>query len=228
MGIFTFVWGFFLGLVTSKIFWMIVFIDWCIGIAFVQYFYYRTKRLRNLNIKMKQQYAPFTNSPEKWNRLVHTLMSIFMIPRVIGFLTATITCTIAVWIILIGSEPKAMGWRRWLVWLFSSTLGRVGLFCGSYLWISYKDDDIDYSPWLGEDWKGKNKIRPPIIISNHRTWSDVLLYMTTSEFPCYVSSVHIRRFPFYGFLAQSYGSFFVQRGNEKSRNETVIVCVIVN
>lgn len=200
----------------------IILVNWAVGILFVQYFYYRTRRLRNLDAAVKQKYAPFTNSPEKWNRLVHSLMSIFMIPRIIGFLASTIICTIAVWIVMLGSNSKAIGWRRTLIRTFSTIFGRIGLFFGSYIYISRQNDIIDYSPWLGEGWeKERPPVRAPIIISNHRTWSDVLLFMTTREFPSYVSSNHIRNLPFYGFLAKSYGSFFVQRGNKDSRNQTV-------
>ncbi len=202
---------------------LVLLINWGIGIAFVQYFYYKTRRLRYLSQEVKAKSLPFTNSPEKWNRLIHSLLSFFMIPRVLGFfLTTIISCT-GVWFSLLGAGPKLPKWRRFLVRCFGKFAGRVGLFFGSYLWIRHKTDKLDYGHWLGEDWKKQQPVkRAPIIISNHRTWSDVLLFMTTDEFPSYVASIHIKNLPFFGYLAKAFGSFFVTRGDKNSRDSTVL------
>jgi len=45
-------------------------ISWLFGILFVEYFYYYTKRLRYLDPKIKEKMLPFTNAPEKWNKIV--------------------------------------------------------------------------------------------------------------------------------------------------------------
>jgi len=202
--------------------------NWAIGIAFVQYFYHKTYKLRTLPESYKQKVLPFTNSPELWNRLIHILLSFFMVPRLIGFLGATIICCIAVWFIMLGAGPKVSHTRHILIKWFAKVLGRVGLFCGSYLWITHTHDEVDYSKWLGKDYKEKmpNK-RPPVIVSNHRTWSDVLVMMTMDEFPSYVASSHIRDLPLYGFLAVAFGSFFVQRGDKNSRDSTVFFLIFI-
>lgn len=69
------------------------------------------------------------------------------------------------------NEPLA-GWRKAIVKFAARIICRIGLFLMSFLWISYKHEKIDYSEWLGPDWKSEQKnTRSPMIIANHQCWS---------------------------------------------------------
>jgi phosphotransferase system glucose/maltose/N-acetylglucosamine-specific IIC component len=41
---------------------------WVIGIIFIEYFFYKTKRLSNLTKEQKEKYGAYSNEPEKWRR----------------------------------------------------------------------------------------------------------------------------------------------------------------
>lgn len=43
---------------------------WLVGILYVEFFYYYTRRLRTLDPKIKERMEPFTDNPGKWNKIV--------------------------------------------------------------------------------------------------------------------------------------------------------------
>ena len=47
--------------------------------------------------------------------------------------------------------------------------------------------------------------------------------MTTDEFPAFISGSFVKKFPFYGTIAQAIGSLFVERADANSRNTTVTI-----
>ena len=151
---------------------LIVMIDWIIGIIFIQYFYYRTRKLRYLNKKQYPELSPFINSTYTWNRFAHLLGSVFMVPRMLIFASGVISITMFVHIISVGSKLPLTGLRRKIMVLFGRMIGRIMLFSLSFTWVSYADDKIDYSSWLGKEYKPSEE-KPPIIISNHRGCSVV-------------------------------------------------------
>jgi hypothetical protein len=55
---------------------IVIAVQWIIGIAFVEYFYYITRKLRKLDPKIKKKYMEISNEPEKWNRLVFYLSKV--------------------------------------------------------------------------------------------------------------------------------------------------------
>ena len=56
--------------ITSHYVLMILGLLWIGGILYVEYLYYYTRRLRMLDPKIKEKMGPFTNEPEKWNKIV--------------------------------------------------------------------------------------------------------------------------------------------------------------
>lgn len=47
------------------------------------------------------------------------------------------------------------------------------------------------------------------------------MLMITTEFPAFISSIHVKNYPCYGLVAQAIGSVFVERENPTSRKVTV-------
>lgn len=145
-------------------------VDWLIGIVFVQFFYFHTRKLRNLDPQFKEKLKPFVNEPEKWNWLIHTIFSIFMVPRMLINIFCMSTLPIIVRILLIGTNPAhASQFRKKLIRLAGQIYARLTLFGESIIWINYVEDNIDYTKWLGRNYKVNISMgRPPIVISNHR------------------------------------------------------------
>ena len=153
---------------------IILCIDWIIGIIFVQYFYHYMRKLRFLDPEIKRKAYPFINSVEKWDRVAHSLGSVFMLPRVLLLIIVFASLPWLVRILLIGIDvdKPVTGWRKKVVQVLGKISGRLSLFCVSFIWITYRtDNNIDYTPWLGSDWRshmGENTVVPPIMTANHR------------------------------------------------------------
>ena len=97
-----------------------------------------------------------------------------MIPRAFIFLTFSAMYAGGVKLIVLGAPKNELlcGWRRVAVKFITKLFCRTGLFLFSFVWIRDIYVDADYSEWLGKDYKSKSpKMRPPIIISNHQSWS---------------------------------------------------------
>ncbi len=60
-----------LGWLGTKQFWQYagwaLAINWMIGVVFLAYFYWHTRRLRNLDPALKSRLRAFCNAPERWN-----------------------------------------------------------------------------------------------------------------------------------------------------------------
>ncbi len=175
-------------IVTDSRFLVALAIDWAIGICFIQYFYYRTRKLRALDAETRAKAAPFIQQTEKWNWFTNTfcishphprVVSVFFIPRFLGLLGISSGTTLLVSLVLLGSKEKTTGWRKTLLRILERVSGWVAITCGSYVWISHSDLDVDYTKWLGEGYAAKApKGRPPVIISCHRAWSVYIIFIT--------------------------------------------------
>lgn len=207
----------------SLIFWGI---SWLCGLMFLYYFYGLTSKLRNLPPELKKRYSPVTNAPEKWNVLVFILMSPFMLPRFAFFMLISAMLAIFVRVIMIGSEENrpATGSRYLLIKGIGRRMIRTGLFVASFLTVEDKSVDLDYSYWLGDGYKEAQMMvaqRPPIIICNHMSWSEILAFLSLPEFPAFIAAMFVKGYPFFGTIAQAIGSFFVERESASSRGETL-------
>lgn len=157
--------------------------QWTVGIVFVEYFYYITRKLRTLSPKEKGKYMEIRNEPEKWNRLVfylsntfaYPIVSVFMVPRLLIFATLSLLCAIGTRLVMIGAPPNKpiTGCRRTIIKFIIGTASRIGLFFLSLVWFRHiEDDSFDYSEWLGKDYKLQTPCkRPPIIVVNHQSWT---------------------------------------------------------
>ena len=177
----------------SKMCWLLIVIGalWVFGIIFVEYLYYYTRRLRMLDPQLKEKYRAIANEPEKWNKLVfylcmllnhYTLFShnypnlgsVLIIPRTILFVSISFILAITTKLMILGtpSNRPLSGWRKAIAKFAGQLITRIGLFIQSFLWITNKQENTDYSEWLGPDYKAQASTkRAPIIIANHQSWS---------------------------------------------------------
>lgn len=141
---------------------------------------------------------------------------------------------------MIGADPSrpVYGWRKAIIRIWGRISSRIDLFLISFIWISHKNIDVDYTAWLGPNYKAQVKgTKPPIIISNHISWSvslipnlfyqDILVSMTTEEFPAFLSAIHNKYVPMVGRIAEALGTVFVDRANATSRSNAVYFVVII-
>lgn len=84
--------------------------------------------------------------------------------------------------------------------------------------ISYKQ--IDYSKYLGPDWKDDRDKIPTIVVSNHSSFVDIIVQMYMGM-PSFVSKDSVRKFPIIGQCAELYGCLFLKRENKESQRSTV-------
>eukprot|EP00826_Nyctotherus_ovalis_P021095 TRINITY_DN16741_c0_g1_i1.p1 TRINITY_DN16741_c0_g1~~TRINITY_DN16741_c0_g1_i1.p1 ORF type:complete len:208 (+),score=40.53 TRINITY_DN16741_c0_g1_i1:77-700(+) len=184
------VWSFFTTPSCARTFILIFGIDWLIGIIFIQYFYYRTGKLRNLSEEAKKKYAPYINQLELWNRFGHTFFSFLMLPRFVIFISMLIVAWAFLKVLSIGSKHPLLGWRRTVMIAVVKHAARIILFCISFVYIKYDDFKIDYSQWLGKDWKAPEEAIP-ILIANHRG----VMVLLRDESRTYFYSCPSRSFP---------------------------------
>eukprot|EP00826_Nyctotherus_ovalis_P052042 TRINITY_DN6553_c0_g1_i6.p1 TRINITY_DN6553_c0_g1~~TRINITY_DN6553_c0_g1_i6.p1 ORF type:complete len:232 (-),score=34.83 TRINITY_DN6553_c0_g1_i6:430-1104(-) len=161
------IWTFLATASCARTFALIFAVNWLIGIIFIQYFYHITAKLRNLSPKAKAKYAPYINQVQLWNRFVHSFFSFLLVPRFTLLAIAIILMWALLKLLSVGSTVPLLGWRRKGMIIVGYIASRTILFCMSFVYIKYKDLDVDYSPWLGKDWKTPAD-KPPIMISNHR------------------------------------------------------------
>lgn len=105
------------------------------------------------------------------------IVSVFILPRFLIYLLFCAILAFSIRILMIHADKSKpiSGWRKVIVRFLGRTITRSGLFVQSFMWINHKNDTIDYSKWLGPDYKTQKIERPPIIISNHMSWSVQLL-----------------------------------------------------
>jgi len=71
----------------------------------------------------------------------------------------------------VAENQPLFGLRKIIAKFFSRLASRINLFSASFIWISYRNPNIDYTEWLGANYKNELPKRPPIIIGNHQSWS---------------------------------------------------------
>ena len=105
----------------------------------------------------------------------------------ITYLLLSLVLGITIRIVMIGAKanepPK--GWRKVVVKFVGQVIVRTALFVQSFVWVSHRNMDVDYSEWLGADWKsGQPLSRAPIIVANHQSWSVFLVFCKTCRTSC--------------------------------------------
>ncbi len=127
---------------------------WIVGNSIVPwYVIWRNKRLRNFDVE--EQFKPFVRRDIKeWSYLRVIFTHFFFVPRFSGCILCLIGALIVTKIICLGADVNNLGETRRKLILNSTCFWMrfFMLFFGVYN-ISYKRPTVDYSKWLGPDWK---------------------------------------------------------------------------
>jgi lysophosphatidylcholine acyltransferase/lyso-PAF acetyltransferase len=90
------------------------------------------------------------------------------------------------------------------------------------MWVKYEEDtNIDYSEYLGPDWKAEWD-GAPTYISNHTSWLDIM-YIVTHFFPGFVAKAEVETTPGVGTLATLLGSVYISRVGDGSKDSKKLI-----
>ena len=79
---------------------------------------------------------------------------------------------------------------------------------------------VDYSPWLGPDWKPNfDKKKASMLICNHTSWIEVF-YALHDHLPSFVARIGTKHIPMVGKFADYLNSIYVDRTSTGSRSNT--------
>ena len=89
-------------------------------------------------------------------------------------------------------------------------LGRINIFfSGFHIIKSRLVKYSDYDPTYVQNFENLNK-RPSIIVSNHFTWFDTIIYVA-KYLPSYLSKAEVKSLPVYGWITTNLKSIYVKR-----------------
>lgn len=78
---------------------------------------------------------------------------------------------------------------------------------------------ICYKKYLGDDWEPSYE-RPGSIVSNHQCWLDIMMHMYRQP-PSHVAKAAVKKIPFVGFIADSVGCLFIDRGSKDQKKDMI-------
>lgn len=79
--------------------------------------------------------------------------------------------------------------------------------------------NVDYSEYLGPDWKNDPNEKAPIVIANHASFVDNMV-MIMKYCPRFISRISFKKMPFIGLMADSLNSLYIERvGNNAQESK---------
>jgi len=113
-------------------------------------------------------------------------------------------------------------WRRSVTNAVINIASHLLLFAHA-MSLSTREIEVDYSPWLGEDYKQK---RPDVkrvstLIMNHTTLFDIPALQTQGS-PSFATKEGVKKVPVAGFLVKVSQGIFLNRGGSEAEREAAI------
>ena len=171
------------------------------------------------------RFHPFIcEASASWSYLMTPFTHFFFLPRYVGLYVCAFTCLFLTKMIVLGQDiNKPVGpTRRWLVIKVTAFLMRIFLLLyGICRWKARRASKVDYSKWLGPDWKPKYD-GAGMFVSNHSFFPDAfLLFIFADPMPGFVAKEGVKVIPAVGFIASAVQSIFMHRQtadkNDKKR-----------
>ena len=154
------------------------------GLIFYYIIAIKLKRHRTKDEALEKQFAAFNEQ----NIHNYNLMTLFagaitmMLPRFALFLVDILGLTVVLVLLTLGHDFRKPlpRWRRSIAKLcFSIAASIQTLSLGLFL-RSEKEESVDYSEWLGADYKNSKLPegkKCPTIVANHSGWNDILVML---------------------------------------------------
>lgn len=109
-------------------------------------------------------------------------------------------------------------WKRQLAITIGRIHTRYFIFSGGYWWIDADYlDDYDYTKYLGPNYEKSDKICT--FVANHQAWTDIIVFLTTDQFPSFVSKDSVKKVPFIGRIAILIQTLFIDRNADKGAKQ---------
>lgn len=167
---------------------------------------------------MADKYPAFKrNDLHKVSRpLLYLLAPLTFIRFAIGW--GSIACLwawVKLWTIGLDSRAPIPEWKRKIIRAGCTASARTVILMMSGIHINEPKLNIDYSAYLGPDWKPSWK-NPGTVISNHSSFIDIMCHMYRQE-PSHVSKAGVLNIPFVGKIASGCGCLFIDRAKKEER-----------
>jgi 1-acyl-sn-glycerol-3-phosphate acyltransferase len=85
------------------------------------------------------------------------------------------------------------------------------------MWINWKRPNVDYSKYLGPDWK-PDYDSSSTFVCNHSSWADILTLVLGWNLG-FVAKIETKKYPLIGQIAEITGAFFMNRTASKEEKE---------
>ena len=96
----------------------------------------------------------------------------------------------------------------------------VGMLITGHFRIKFKKVDLDYSEYLGLDWKVKDNEKAPILISNHISFGDNFV-MLMKYYPRFIARIGMKKFPIVGTFSDAINCLYIQRVGQNAGNSKI-------
>ncbi|CAI2372873.1 unnamed protein product [Moneuplotes crassus] len=113
-------------------------------------------------------------------------------------------------------RARCQWWARWMC--------RGFLFFAGFMWIDEKDIQVDYSEYLGPNYDKRE--RPSLLVSNHSSWVDIILFMYCKYFPSFVSKEVLSKTPLVKVVGRMLNCLYVDRETSKDNKDKIIQDII--
>ena len=217
------------GLVTSK-----MFLFYCLcNYAWVIYAYAQTlKKFTNrsaADIARDEKYSAFKRNDiekikKKWLTAL-VLSPLIVLKGVATYTPWAVMLVISLIVQKLDCTKKSRVQDRWSFKVMR--LAQIAVARWDFLWyggwpglISCVDKFVDYSEYLGPEWKEDKEKVPTIVIANHSSFVDIIVQMYMGM-PSFVAKNSVRGWPVIGKCAEIFGCLFLERDNKSSQRNTV-------
>lgn len=96
-------------------------------------------------------------------------------------------------------DPLAK-WQLRIIKPWNAYISRLMLFAGNVFWIHSEKLKVDYSKYLGPDWK-MTYDNPTVIVKNHSCYMDVLTSLYFKN-PGFVAKEGVKKWPFVEWIGK--------------------------
>lgn len=169
---------------------------------------------------IKRKYHPFTRDDMDRISLFWSFpfYSSFIIRFLFGWfniLIAAAVCSLAV--VGAGDLRNLSSWRYKIIKTTVQFYSFIGLKLAGYTSMDSKEVYIDYSSFLGPEWKPEYE-GASTLVSKHISWMDMLAAVVL-YFPAFTARASGRNMPLLGNIMESMSTIFIQRIGEDLKNQ---------
>lgn len=171
--------------------------------------------------ELNQKYWPFARTDFKnWGYIKFAVLNFLLLFPVRYFIAwvCVFSFTTLALILMIGHKqgtPLAK-WRYTIIKYLIKPFSRLHMLMSGVFWVTQEQRrDIDYSKYLGPDWKPSFE-GAGILVINHQSWLDIMVMLYT-QCPSFVSKQEVLSYPGIGKIAECIQSIFLNRTDSKEK-----------